>query len=739
MADSKKIKLGICMAGAVSAGAYTAGVVDYLIETLERWQIAKDKIRDKLSRSEALSDDELAVPLHDLEIEVLSGASAGGMTASILMYSFLDGQYVTRNRENQLKNVSYGLPNFHDKKSKLYHSWVDMADDSTRTTLEKMLDTADVRDIQNMKSLLNCDAISEIADKACPLTFPEHIRLPKYISPDLAAYVTITNLDGLPIDIKFSNTHESKNQYSMHNMLIGFKYGKNKSEAHPCMTIGRSNYKKIKDFAIATGAFPFGLKPQEIRINYHDMEEYISFLKKDYGIDVDPSAFQGDDYRFTAVDGGLINNEPYGVNAKHLNTVNPPIEGLNTNFMLYVDPFPSVHNALLDHGNGRKDEVSLLNMFTKLFGAVRNQSMLKQDDLFHALNMDKNRFLIYPRKNRLYFLACGMLAGFSGFLKKEFRNHDYQLGRKNCQAFLRFYLGKEVAFFETIGQPLHPSAVDSFGYFPDRNLKLEKRIPLIPDMLFHKNSDQREIENPIYENLSKLDFEQIISNIGIRIKAIVEASYASLSEKVFNKSWALRSIKYLAKNRIKKMLLINAIKFMENNMLELVRPQAMTQKELLENYAKFIEKRGVKCYKSGKVVVRKANPNELVVTISDSGKETKKFAKYGDYVATNMEGLNEEYIIEGAAFEKYALVDKVNGLYQVKSENFVHAMQFTRSNFPELFKRTSWNEKNGRFLYIELRTSESQIVVQDDYLIFNGHEVYRIGKSEYEHTYCELT
>ncbi|WP_374163184.1 hypothetical protein [Arcticibacter sp. MXS-1] len=32
---------GLCMAGAVSAGAYTAGVMDYLLEALENWERAK--------------------------------------------------------------------------------------------------------------------------------------------------------------------------------------------------------------------------------------------------------------------------------------------------------------------------------------------------------------------------------------------------------------------------------------------------------------------------------------------------------------------------------------------------------------------------------------------------------------------------------------------------------------------------------------------------------------------------
>ena len=36
-------------------------------------------------------------------------------------------------------------------------------------------------------------------------------------------------------------------------------------------------------------------------------------------------------------------------------------------------------------------------------------------------------------------IACGTLAGFGGFLSKEFRIHDYYLGRYNCEIFLRDY------------------------------------------------------------------------------------------------------------------------------------------------------------------------------------------------------------------------------------------------------------------------------------------------------------
>ena len=62
--------VGLCMAGAVSAGAYTAGVTDYLIEALQKWQKRKDA---------GLPN----TPSHKIVIPVMAGASAGGMTTMI--------------------------------------------------------------------------------------------------------------------------------------------------------------------------------------------------------------------------------------------------------------------------------------------------------------------------------------------------------------------------------------------------------------------------------------------------------------------------------------------------------------------------------------------------------------------------------------------------------------------------------------------------------------------------------
>jgi predicted acylesterase/phospholipase RssA len=61
-------EIALVMAGAISAGAYTAGVVDYLLEALMHYQ----KVRKQFA------EDHPGKSLHNVQIRVISGASAGG-------------------------------------------------------------------------------------------------------------------------------------------------------------------------------------------------------------------------------------------------------------------------------------------------------------------------------------------------------------------------------------------------------------------------------------------------------------------------------------------------------------------------------------------------------------------------------------------------------------------------------------------------------------------------------------
>src|SRR5690349_1151112 len=71
-------EIGLVMAGAISAGAYTAGVIDFLIEALDEWEAAKRHARENPDDPKSRE-----CPMHEVKIKVMAGASAGGMTAAI--------------------------------------------------------------------------------------------------------------------------------------------------------------------------------------------------------------------------------------------------------------------------------------------------------------------------------------------------------------------------------------------------------------------------------------------------------------------------------------------------------------------------------------------------------------------------------------------------------------------------------------------------------------------------------
>ena len=58
-------EIGLVMAGAVSAGAYTAGVVDFLIQALDQWHEGK-------------RGDDPRCPRHDVSLKVMAGALGRG-------------------------------------------------------------------------------------------------------------------------------------------------------------------------------------------------------------------------------------------------------------------------------------------------------------------------------------------------------------------------------------------------------------------------------------------------------------------------------------------------------------------------------------------------------------------------------------------------------------------------------------------------------------------------------------
>src|ERR1035437_7770790 len=107
----KGFKIAINMAGAISAGAYTAGVVDFITEALDAWYRAKAEGAE--------------VPQHDVTIEGFSGAWAGGLCAG-LSGVLLQGEF-----EHGADASRRGTTN------RFYESWVN------KTDIRELLTTRD--------------------------------------------------------------------------------------------------------------------------------------------------------------------------------------------------------------------------------------------------------------------------------------------------------------------------------------------------------------------------------------------------------------------------------------------------------------------------------------------------------------------------------------------------------------------------------------------------------------------
>ncbi len=493
MASDKKFKLCITMAGAVSAGGYTAGVLDYLLETLELWEQAKEKNRN-LGVNHSNYDH--SIPMHEVEIDVISGSSAGGISGTLTLLALADKDHKSYNKDN---------PN--GENNIFYKSWVEMADDAESDTVEKLLGTKDLKQYGEVRSLLNTEAIEVIADKALSIT--NQRPMPRYASKSLDVILTTTNLRGLNFMVDFDGSGRSSSNGTVITNHGGFfRYKLNNDQFSPGIPDNEDalyyvlDFKKpedmqyLKDATLSTAAFPIGLKSREITISKEYIKRYPKYLfGKTKGIT--PIIPEGDNYSFSSVDGGVINNEPYGIGLKVLKEKNQNHFRDDKYAVIMVDPFPNKDHDVEKTGS------SITKIAGGLFKALRNQVMFNQDGILDALELnDRTKFLIEPiRKIEINGewvrpksdLASAPISGFAGFLNRDLREHDFQLGRKNCQTFLRYYFAVSEENIEArLCEQVVPKAKERFEFsLPPRDPNGKKFFPIIPDMRILKNFNEQ--------------------------------------------------------------------------------------------------------------------------------------------------------------------------------------------------------------------------------------------------------
>lgn len=500
MSENPTFQIGLTMAGAISAGAYTAGVVDYLIETLDRREKEKGKAD---------------IPNHQVEIPVITGASAGGMTA-VMIAKALSTAHTPINMNSSEEDK---------KRNVLYDLWVNITEKPGSTMLDQLLRTDDVYKFppapftEKLRSLLNSDFIKTLAEQAVRPVEQPLANKQAYVPDDLQLVMTLTNLRGFKLEEEFNPADPVGNK----NKKTVYRVTKHSDYAH--FVLDRDEYKKdgkipvsfkqtnsrkineldtLKQSAMATGAFPFGLryrtvsrKPEYVIDNpYINTENTPDFVPTDKA------------YEALMIDGGTINNEPYKMAIRLLNDRNkksdeircPPDSSnlpLKNAAILMIDPFPSEEN---DNHTYIKDP-GLIGIFGSIISAMRNHLLYNstkggvkgpQQQGGSPLFMVSPKRKVVSSTGQAHFIdgdkaiACGSLIGFGGLLEKEFRVHDFYLGRRNCQRFLQQQFVVEFPdsdvdetnnFKPVLDGYKNPEALNRFMF--ERNGK--KYVPIIPD------------------------------------------------------------------------------------------------------------------------------------------------------------------------------------------------------------------------------------------------------------------
>jgi hypothetical protein len=534
------------MSGAISAGAYTAGVLDFLIEALEAWEKARE------------ADQDGSVPDHRVGIKVISGASAGAITAAIGAISLVDKKPAT--------------PFVHDgftyryTRPKLYESWVvrptlDSGDETVRdflwtddvaTRLPEDMDLSRTsqtpfpskNDPIPIVSLLNSRLLDEIALQAISVDGVEPPRA--YVSSTLHIYLTLSNLRGVPWRLGFDggDYHMISHGDRAHIVLTGAGAWETKSDfadrdtARATLDITRitdaASRDAWKDYAVCalgSSAFPVGLAPRLIDAPLPDDYDGRRYPTGDVA-EIDGIAPAWPDgvkkekpFYFTCADGGIIDNDPfefarYTLKDKASDPRIPWDLDAADRAVVMISPFPEP-KPIRNQGDPALDIVSL---FSALMPSLIDQARFKPSELALAVDRDHgSRYLIGPHREiggatQRYGIASGLLGGFGGFVARSFRDHDYQLGRKNCRDFLLndFAVSEKNAI------------VTSWPASVDKSLFVSPSGPDDPPGVFYRlvplyGTAWDEIALPPWPQISERDLERLLTRIGQRFDAVAPA------------------------------------------------------------------------------------------------------------------------------------------------------------------------------------------------------------------------
>jgi hypothetical protein len=535
----ESFEIGLALAGAISAGAYTAGVLDFLFQALHEWQRARG------------TDN---VPNHNVVLSVVAGASAGAITGALGAVALARGlqpqEFTAEETANSYREKNVKYQQIRCVLPPLYDTWVTRprmvsADGGIDFLSDEDLRDAADPDQASVLSLLNAKLLDDIKHRALVGDGAIVEEPYPFVADPLHVYMTVSNLRGIPFKVEFGNssygmqTHGDRVHYAI--SCLGASWGHESDwvseDKHLPLNIrtlpapGPSaplprEWDAYGTSALASSAFPIGLASREIEApigQYHGRQ--YPFRLDGAAINPDfPAGWSPKKFAFRNIDGGLINNNPFDYAQYALAGKTATLKTTGTEAdkaVIMIAPFPEPPTFLPD-GQPRPE---LINVVRALFPTLINQARFRASELAPAMNsQDYARFLVAPHRKlpreqsndieERYKIACGLLGGFGGFLDEKFRAHDFQLGRRNCQAFLRR------TFALPAGNPIVAPMVGQPAYkiSPDRQ-NSEERYPIIPLL----GSAADEVPLPHWPRMSRADFNVLLKRIEGRFNIVAPA------------------------------------------------------------------------------------------------------------------------------------------------------------------------------------------------------------------------
>ncbi len=431
--QDKTYEFALTLGGTVSAGAYTAGVLDFLFEALDLWQRAKDDNKDY-------------APRHNVVLSAMAGASGGAINGAI-----------------SLRTSGWVYPHGPVKNNPFYDLWVD------GVGISSLMSIADGTD-DGLRSVFYTKAFETLADtliawKGASLgDDPASPKQRSYLADPLRLITTVGNVTGIPYEIRFRGATKLGHELVAHADVVRFTLTipggvPNIPRARPderALSFSEGDsWQYVKAAALATSAFPIAFPARQVDQTFYSYAYHVVAVPGDgvdpperaqllpcwelMSADSDPPA---DGYRTVNVDGGTFNNEPLD----HARVALAGLAGHNIRDgskadrgVVLVDPFTDLESRDLFNAPG------LLKMFGPMLSALINQGRYKPEDIALAKKYDSySRFLVAPNRpikdgpdiNGKAALATGGMGGFLGFFNRAFLDHDFRLGRLNAYEFL---------------------------------------------------------------------------------------------------------------------------------------------------------------------------------------------------------------------------------------------------------------------------------------------------------------